>query len=98
MIPLITQLAHTLLQTTSEGDSTWLLLLIGPAGAVGVYWAIYQYSRNTDKSHSFEQETLVEAQPIKGSDLKVNKVTGTKRKRIQGENTTDHRERVRRID
>lgn len=44
------------------------LLLLGPAGAVGLYWMLYRYYRNTDKSHAFERETLVEAQPVTGAE------------------------------
>lgn len=77
-------------------DSSWLLLL-GPAGAVGFYWAMYRYYRNTDKSHAFERETAVEAQPIRGSDEKVGEITGTRESRTDGENAGEYRKRVRRV-
>ena len=51
-----------------EGDGTLWLLALGPAGATGLYWALYRYYRNTDKSHAFEHETTVHAQPVTGSD------------------------------
>ncbi len=54
-----------------SGDSGLWLLALGPAGATGLYWALYRYYRNTDKSHDFERETLVEAQPVTGSDEKI---------------------------
>ena len=44
-------------------DSELLFLLLGPASGVGLYWALYRYYRNTDKSHAFERETAVEAKP-----------------------------------
>ena len=49
-------------------DAQWALLLLGPAGATGLYWTLYRHYRNTDKSHAFEHETEVETQPATGSD------------------------------
>ncbi len=75
------------------------ILLLGPAGAVGLYWALYRYYRNTDKSHAFERETTVEAKPVTGSerDTKVDEVTGTRETRIGGDNVGAYRERVQRV-
>ena len=81
-----------------EGDGNILALLaIGPAGAVGLYWALYRYYRNTDKSHAYEHETIVEAKPVTGSDLKVGTNNGTRESRIRGNNVRDYRDRVQRI-
>ena len=55
-------------------DSGLALLLLGPAGAAGLYWALYRYYRNTDKSHAFEHETDVVAQPVTGSDQKISEI------------------------
>ena len=84
-----------LIPLASSGDTPWILLL-GPAGAVAVYWGLFQYYRNTDKSHSFERETLIESKPITGTDQKVDEVRGTRRASIDGDNVRDHRQRVRR--
>lgn len=73
------------------------LLLAGPIAAVAVYMLLFRYYRNTDKSHSFETETRIEAAPITGSDQKVNEVRGTQQRQIQGDNARNHRQRVRRI-
>lgn len=81
----------------NEGNDLWLLLLAGPAGAVGLYWGLYRYYRNTDKSHAFERETSVEAKPVTGSDHKVDEVKGTQKTRIPDDNVRDHRKRVTRI-
>lgn len=78
-----------------EGDL--LLLLLGPAGGVALYWALYRYYRNTDKSHAFERETQVKADPVTGSDEKVDEVRGTKRTRINGDNVGEYRQRVKRV-
>ena len=85
---------------TNDDDNNggWLALLAaGPAGAVAVWTAIFRYYRNTDKRNNYEHETLVEAQPVTGSDQKVNEVHGTRHRRIEGENTSDYRRRVQRI-
>ena len=73
------------------------LLALGPAGAVGLYWALYRYYRNTDKSHAFERETRVEAKPVTGSDSKVGTNNGTRDRRIKGDNVREYRRRVERI-
>jgi hypothetical protein len=78
-------------------DSVLWLLLLGPAGATALYWVLYRYYRNTDKSHAFEFETTVKPEPVTGSDQKVNEVKGTQQSHISGENLRDYRNRVRRI-
>jgi hypothetical protein len=80
----------------SDDGGFWLLAL-GPAGATGLYWAIYRYYRNTDKSHAFERETKVDAKPVTGSDHKTGEIKGTREKRIQGENVGAYRQRVKRM-
>jgi len=80
----------------SDDSNLWLLAL-GPAGASALYWALYRYYRNTDKSHDFEHETKVEAKPATGSDKKVGEVEGTQETRIRGDNVRAYRERVRRM-
>ncbi|WP_146909783.1 hypothetical protein [Arenimonas daejeonensis] len=79
----------------SDDGGIWLLAL-GPAGGTALYWAIYRYYRNTDKSHAFERETKVDAKPVTGSDRKVDTVTGTRKTRIDGDNVGAYRERVKR--
>ena len=80
----------------SDDGGLWLLAL-GPAGAAGLYWALYRYYRNTDKSHAFERETKVEAKPVTGSDGKVDEVIGTRETRIRGDNVGAYRQRVQRV-
>ena len=78
-------------------DGGLAILLLGPAGATGLYWALYRYYRNTDKSHAFERETVVDAKPVTGSDNKVDEVKGTRESRISGDNVREFRKRVKRI-
>ena len=78
-------------------DNSLALLLLGPAGAVGLYWALYRYYRNTDKSQAFERETKVEAKPITGSDVKIGTNNGTQEKRVKGDNVREYRQRVQRM-
>jgi hypothetical protein len=80
----------------SDDGGLWLLAL-GPAGAAGLYWAIFRYYRNTDKSHAFERETTVEAKPVTGSEHKVGEVKGTQDTRIGGDNVRAYRQRVKRV-
>ena len=78
-------------------DGGLALLLLGPAGGAGLYWMLYRYYRNTDKSHAFERETKVEAKPVTGSDRKVDEVKGTRETRIDGDNVSAYRDRVERM-
>ena len=80
----------------SDDNGLWLLAL-GPTGAAALYWAIYRYYRNTDKSHAFERETEVVAKPVTGSDRKIDEIRGTQRTRIDGDNLRAYRQRVTRI-
>jgi hypothetical protein len=73
------------------------LLLLGPAGGAGLYWALYRYYRNTDKSHAFERETKVDSKPVTGSDLMVGTNNGTRDSRIAGNNVSEYRKRVERM-
>ena len=77
-------------------DSSLAILLLGPAGGVGVYWLLYRYYRNTDKSHAFERETKVDAKPVTGSDIKIGTNNGTTDSSISGDNVHSYRERVTR--
>lgn len=81
----------------SDDGGLWILLA-GPAGATALYWALYRYYRNTDKSHGFERETKVDTKPIERlRDDKIDKVVGTQRTRIEGDNVKAYRQRVRRV-
>ena len=75
-------------------DSGLALLALGPAGAAGLYWALYRYYRNTDKSHAIERETKVEAKPVTGTDQKIGTNNGTRERRIRGDNVREYRQRV----
>lgn len=79
------------------GGAFLALLLAGPAGGVGFYILMYRHYRNTDKSHGYERETLVEVKPIAGRDTKIGENNGTRSSRIKGGNASDHRERVARF-
>ncbi|SIQ99755.1 hypothetical protein [Solilutibacter tolerans] len=80
-----------------DNDGGLLLLLLGPTGAAGLYWVLYRHYRNTDKSHAFEHETVVDAKPVTGSDQKIGEVKGTQESRIRGDNLRQYRQRVQRI-
>lgn len=80
----------------SDDGGLWLLAA-GPIGATALYWILYQYYRNTNKTHGFEHETKVVAQPVTGSEKKIDEIEGTQRTRIEGDNVGAYRERVQRI-
>jgi len=80
----------------SSDGGMWILLL-GPGGATALYWTLYRYYRNTDKSHDFEHETDVVAKPVTGSEQKVDEVNGTRETRISGDNVHQFRKRVQRV-
>ncbi|MBP7930725.1 MAG: hypothetical protein KAZ88_14085 [Acidimicrobiia bacterium] len=82
---------------SDSGGGILFLLALGPAGGAGMYWLLYRYYRNTDKSHSFEKETRVEAKPITGTDRKVDEIKGTRKSGISGDNSSSHRKRVSRL-
>jgi len=90
---LLQFMVETTSASSSEGGAFWPLAL-GPAGAAGVYWALFRYYRNTDKSQSFERETAIEAQPVTGADHKVDDVRGVRNSSISGDNVSHHRPRV----
>ncbi len=94
---MISLLIEAFISLETTGSYAPLILLLGPVGAVGVYWGLYQYYRNTGASHSFERETAIEAKPITGTDQKVDEVHGTQRTSIEGNNARDYRQRVRRL-
>jgi hypothetical protein len=78
-------------------DGSLGLLLLGPASAVGLYWWLHRYYRNTDKSHAFERETTVHARPVTGTDVKIGTKKGTRAQRIDGDNVGEYRRRVTRM-
>ncbi len=90
-------IAQFLIAADSDGGGIMALLAIGPAGAAGLYWMLFRYYRNTDKSHSYERETLVNAGQVIGSDVKIDEVHGTKRSEIDGRNEAQYRRRVERV-
>jgi len=85
-----------LVQASSEDGALWLLAA-GPAGGVATYWAIYRYYRNNDKSHEFERDTIINAQPVQGGEEKVDHISKTRSKNIDGDNSDTFRTRVQRV-
>jgi hypothetical protein len=85
------------LVAASDDSPAWLLLA-GPFAGVGIYWGLYRYYRNTDKSHQFERETTIVAQPVTGNDAKIGELKRTKASEVPGDNRSSHRERVQRVE
>ena len=80
----------------SDGVPAWILAA-GPAGGAATYWALYRYYRNTDKSHAYERDTLIAAQPVTGGQEKVDHISKTRDSHIDGDNSSKHRQRVQRL-
>ncbi|MCR1782474.1 hypothetical protein KVF89_08010 [Nocardioides carbamazepini] len=89
-------LITALIAMASDDGAVWLLAA-GPAGGVATYWAFYRYYRNTDKSHEFERDTIIEAQPPQGGEEKVDHIARTRSSGIDGDNGDDYRKRVQRV-
>lgn len=97
MTPVLAAASAVLASVSSSSSSTPLFLLAaGPAAAGGVYWLIYRFYRNTDKTHQFESETRVDAQPVRGSDHRIRTIRATTESSISGANAKRHRARVTR--
>lgn len=98
IVLVLAQAAPDVVRAASgDGSPPYWLLAAGPAGAVGTWWAIWRYYRNTDKSHQFERDTIIESQPVQGDEDKVDHISRTRDKDIDGDNSSKHRERVRRV-
>ncbi len=95
---LFAELASSMALVAAEDDGAPVfLLLAGPAGAGGAYFLAWRYYRNTHTSHGYERETRIEAKPVTGDDAKVREITGTKKSGIDGDNRSNHRQRVQRL-
>lgn len=79
---------------TSSSIPPEAVLALGPLAGVGLYMGLWRKYRNAHRSHDFERDSLVKAQPVTGSDTQVDTVEGTTRKQIHGCNTSDHRRRL----
>jgi hypothetical protein len=85
-----------LIALTSDDNLVWVLAA-GPAGAAATYWSVWRYYRNTDKTHEFERDTIIDAQPVQGGEDKVDHISKTKKSGIDGDNSKSYRQRVQRI-
>ncbi|MDN5600984.1 MAG: hypothetical protein ACTHV2_06040 [Brachybacterium sp.] len=105
MLPLLAELSAdpatmTLLAGSGSGDGGGMFIpfLAGPAVFAAVYGGIYRYYRNTDKRHHFERETKVSVGNLDAGDRKVGENNRQQSRRMRGRNSTDHHQRVRRIE
>jgi len=96
IIHAATHALPALLPLASDDSLVWLLA-VGPAGGAATYWAFYRYYRNTDKSHQFERDTIIDAQAVRGGEEKIDHISKTRDSDIDGDNSSNHRQRVQRI-
>jgi hypothetical protein len=97
MMSALVHAAPALIQASSDSDGWLLLLAAGPASAVATYWTIYRYYRNTDKSHEYERDTIIHAEPVQGGEEKIGHIPKTRDSDIDGDNRDKLRQRVQRI-
>jgi hypothetical protein len=81
----------------SDDGGQLALLLLGPGGGTALYWMLYRYYRNTDKSHGFERETAIDVKEVSGDERKVGTNNGTQETSIRGDNVHEYRQRVQRV-
>ncbi len=93
---VVAQLTPLAIIAANSDGPVWLLIG-GPAAGGGMYFGLWRFYRNTHRSHSFERETKVAAQQVTGGDQKVDEVTGTSDSSINGNNVSNHRQRVQRV-
>ena len=105
MHPLLAELAADpttmmLLADSDSGSGAGIALpfLMGPVVFAAVYGGIYRYYRNTDKRHHFEKDTEVAVGNLDTQDLKIGTNNRQSSRAMGGRNSTDHLQRVRRID
>lgn len=105
MIPLLTALgadpAFAMLLADGGGGVGAIGIafpfLAGPAVFIGVYLGIYRRYRNTDKRHKFEKETEVAVGNLETVDHRRGSNNRQRSRRMRGDNSTDHLQRVRRL-
>jgi hypothetical protein len=97
VVQALVQVAPAIIAAASDSDVAVWLLAAGPAGGVATYWAFYRYYRNTDKSHAFERDTIIDPQPVQGGEDKVDHISRTRDSDIDGDNSSKFRERVQRV-
>ncbi len=93
---VIQALVPVLAPLASDDGVLWLLAA-GPASGAATYWAIWRYYRNTDKTHEYERDTIIDAQPVQGGEEKIDHISKTRDSDIDGDNSKKHRQRVQRI-
>ena len=86
--------AHLMRSSSSGDDSTFWLILMGPAAAIGFYTWVYLRYRNTDKRYEYEHKTTSEIDGVQGYDTKTRTRTRLRNARIQGDLSRDPRKRL----
>lgn len=94
-VALLVHLLPVLHSTDGGGSGSLVLLVAGPVCGTALYAAVYRYYRNADKSDAFERETRIAlTNPVTGREQQVGEVTGTRDRRVEGDNSADFRARV----
>lgn len=82
--------------SSSTGDDSGWIMLLPPGVATAIYVFTYRYYRNHDKRYKYESETKTTVSNLQMYDQKVNFRSGLRSDRIDGDNSRDHTQRVKR--
>ena len=80
--------------SSSNGDGSIYLLLLGPIAGFLFYTAVYMRYRNTDKDNEYEVLTDSQIDEVTGFDRKVRSRDGLQNPRIEGDNSRSPRQRL----
>ncbi|KAB1644867.1 hypothetical protein [Gulosibacter chungangensis] len=90
----LAQHTTTLADSSSDGDGILYLLFLGPASGVLFYGAMMRRYRNHDKRFKYEHDSNSEMVNVQAYDRKVNHITGTRQRRIRGDNSNEPLKRL----
>lgn len=95
---MIELLTLTVISSSSSHEQGMLAVLALPFIIAGAfYYAVYRRYRNHDKSYQYEQNTDVKISNLQHSDVQIDVVKGTSDRKIKGDNSNEHRNRVQRF-
>ncbi|MDJ1372449.1 hypothetical protein [Gulosibacter molinativorax] len=80
--------------SSSNNEGLLYLLLLGPASGFFFYGAMMRRYRNHDKRFHYEHDSSSEMVNVQEYDRRVSRITGTRARRIQGDNSRDPLQRL----
>lgn len=83
---------------SDSGNTTVTVFGAGAAVFAAVYGLIYAYYRNKGKKYRFITETRVRVANMQTREVKINAIRGSSNPQINGRNSNDPEDRVRRFE